>query len=121
MTSGGGIAAAIRLSPPPPVVFIPSSHPVDAGYAESQSRPGRNATGISLLALDLIAKRMEFLKQLKPEMRRIAFLASPEHPGQRRGSTASRAAAGRRAVGSDRPFSVVEGLQPKARVDAKSG
>jgi putative ABC transport system substrate-binding protein len=74
-------------------VFVHSGDPVEAGFADSLSRPGRNATGISLLALDLISKRMEFLKQIRPSMQRVALLASPEHPGQQRELAASRAAA----------------------------
>lgn len=93
VANGGGIAAAVRLSPPRPVVFVHSGNPVDAGYADSLARPGRNATGISLMALDLIVKRMELLKQCRPTMRRVAFLASPEHAGQQRELAASRAAA----------------------------
>jgi len=93
VASGGGIEPAIRLIPPQSVVFIHSGNPVDAGYAESLARPGRNATGISLMALDLIGKRMEFLQQIRPTMRRIAFLASPEHAGQKRELAASLAAA----------------------------
>lgn len=93
LASGGGIAPAIRLSPPQSVVFVHSGDPVDAGYADSLSRPGRNATGISLMALDLIVKRMEFLKEIRPKIRRVAFLASPEHAGQKRELAASRAAA----------------------------
>ena len=93
VTNGGGIEPAIRLSPALPVVFVHSGNPVDAGFADSLSRPGRNATGVSLMALDLIAKRMELLKQLRPGMRRVAFLASPEHAGQQREFAASRAAA----------------------------
>jgi putative ABC transport system substrate-binding protein len=93
LTSGGGIGPAIRLSPPQSVVFVFSGDPVDAGYADSLARPGRNATGISLMALDLIVKRMELLKQFRPSMRRVAFLASPEHAGQQRELAASRAAA----------------------------
>jgi putative ABC transport system substrate-binding protein len=95
VTNGGGIEPAIRLSPALPVVFVHSGNPVDAGFADSLSRPGRNATGISLMALDLIAKRMEFLKQLRPKMRRVAFLCSPEHAGQKREFAASREAAER--------------------------
>jgi len=98
LASGGAIAAAIRQSPPLPVIFIHSGDPVDAGYADSLPRPGRNATGISLLALDLILKRMEFLKEVRPRMRRVAFLASPEHAGQKRELAASRAAADRIGV-----------------------
>ncbi len=93
LASAGGIAPAIRLSPHFPVVFIHSGDPVDAGYADSLSRPGRNATGVSLMALDLIAKRIEFLKLIRPNVRRIVFLASPEHAGQKRELAASRAAA----------------------------
>ena len=98
VASGGGIEPAIRLSPPLPVVFVHSGNPVDAGFADSLPRPGRNATGISLLALDLIAKRMELLKQLRPRMQRVAFLASPEHAGQQREMAASRDAAAQNGV-----------------------
>ncbi len=93
VATGGGIAPACSLSPSIPVVFLHSGDPVDAGFADSLARPGRNATGISLLALDLIAKRLEFLKQMQPKLRRVAFLASPEHAGQRHELAASRAAA----------------------------
>ena len=98
LANGGGIEPAIRLSPPQSVVFIHSGDPVDAGYADSLSRPGRNATGISLMALDLIVKRMEFLKEIRPKTSRIAFLASPEHAGQRRELAASQMAAKQHGV-----------------------
>ena len=75
------------------MVFIHSGNPVDAGFVDSLPRPGRNATGISLMALDLIAKRMEFLTQLRPRLKRLALLASPEHAGQQRELAASRAGA----------------------------
>ena len=93
VANGGGIAPAYSLSPSVPVVFMHSGDPVDAGLADSLGRPGRHATGISLLALDLIVKRMEILKELQPRLRRVAFLASPEHAGQRLELAASRAAA----------------------------
>lgn len=93
VTQGGGLRPASRLFPPIPVVFLQSGDPVVAGFAESFARPGRNATGISLLALDLIGKRMESLKQILPNLRRVAFLANPEHPGEHRELAASRAAA----------------------------
>lgn len=93
LANGAGITPAVRLTPPIPVVFLHSGDPIEAGYADSWARPGRNGTGISLMALDLIAKRMEALKEAKPSMRRLAFLASPLHPGQKRELAASRAAA----------------------------
>jgi putative ABC transport system substrate-binding protein len=93
ITQGAASGPAVRLAPPLPVVFLHSGDPVEAGLAESFARPGRNATGISLLALDLTGKRMELLKQMVPNLRRVAFLANPEHPGEQRELAASRAAA----------------------------
>ena len=93
VANGGGIAPACRLSPPLPVVFLHSGDPVDAGFAETYARPGRNASGLTMLALDLIPKRVDFLKQIHPGLKRLAFLASPEHAGQQRELEASRAAA----------------------------
>jgi putative ABC transport system substrate-binding protein len=99
VASSTGIDLAYRLSPPIPVVFVHSGNPVDAGYVDSLPRPGRHATGISLMALDLIAKRMEFLRQLRPNLRRLALIASPEHAGLQRELAASRAGAA--ALGLD--------------------
>jgi len=93
VANGGGIAPACRLTPALPVVFLISGDPVDAGFAESYARPGGNATGVTLLALDLIVKRLEILQQINPKMRKVAFLASPEHAGQKLELAASRAAA----------------------------
>lgn len=98
LATGSGIAAASRLMPPLPVVFMHSGDPVEAGFADSIARPGRNATGITLLALDLIAKRLELLKEIKPNIRRVAFLASPLHPGQKGELAAARAAAAKLGV-----------------------
>jgi putative ABC transport system substrate-binding protein len=95
IASGAGIGPACRLAPQIPVVFLHSGDPVVAGFADSFARPGRNATGVSLLALDLIPKRIELLVQMVPGMRRLAFLASPEHPGQQYELKASREAAER--------------------------
>lgn len=98
IANGGGIGPACRLNPPLPVVFLHSGDPVVAGFADSYARPGRNATGVSLLALDLIVKRMELLREIHPRMRRIAFLASPEHAGQKRELEASQDAAAKLKV-----------------------
>lgn len=65
-----------------PVVFGFSGDPVDAGLVQSVARPGGNFTGISYLALDLVGKRIELLKEAVPQVRRIAILARPQHPGE---------------------------------------
>lgn len=64
-----------------PVVFGYSGDPVEAGLVDSLARPGRNLTGISYLALDLVGKRIELLKELLPGARRIAVVANPNHAG----------------------------------------
>jgi putative ABC transport system substrate-binding protein len=50
-----------------PIVMTATSDPVEEGYVESLARPGRNFTGLSLQALELIGKRLELLKELVPE------------------------------------------------------
>lgn len=65
-----------------PIVFVYSGDPVAAGFAESLSRPGRNMTGITFMALELSAKRVDVLKELVPRASRIALLSNPEHAGE---------------------------------------
>lgn len=66
-----------------PVVFGYSGDPVEAGLVESLARPGGNFTGISYLALDLVGKRIQLIKEALPGVKRIAVLAQPQHPGDR--------------------------------------
>src|SRR5690242_17651880 len=70
------------LQPSMPVVFGFSGDPVQGGLVESLARPGRNFTGMSYLAVALVGKRMEFLKDWLPQIRRVAILAQPQHPGE---------------------------------------
>jgi putative tryptophan/tyrosine transport system substrate-binding protein len=65
-----------------PVVFAYSGDPVAAGFADSLARPGRNMTGITFMALELAAKRVEILKELVPKATRLALLSNPEHAGE---------------------------------------
>lgn len=64
-----------------PVVFGFSGDPVDAKLVQSWARPGGNFTGMSYLAIELVGKRIELLKEWLPRTRRIAILARPQHPG----------------------------------------
>jgi putative ABC transport system substrate-binding protein len=65
-----------------PVVFVYSGDPVVAGFADSLGKPGRNMTGMTFMAMELCAKRVEVLKELLPSARRIALLSNPEHAGE---------------------------------------
>jgi putative ABC transport system substrate-binding protein len=65
-----------------PVVFAYSGDPVEAGFADSLRLPGRNMTGITFMAMELSAKRVEVLKEAIPRAARIALLSNPEHAGE---------------------------------------
>jgi putative ABC transport system substrate-binding protein len=82
VTGGASSRGAPFAAQSVPVVFGFSGDPVDAGIVASFARPGGNATGISFLALDLAAKRAELIKEVAPQIKRIAVLSNPEHPGE---------------------------------------
>ena len=76
-----------------PVAFGFSGDPVEAGFVQSLSRPGGNMTGISFLALELVGKRMEMLREVIPGVKRVAVVAAPQHPGDKAERRASEQAA----------------------------
>jgi putative ABC transport system substrate-binding protein len=63
-----------------PIVFMMGSDPVEIGLVASLSHPGGNMTGVSLLNVDLIAKRLELLHELLPTAKSLAFLVNPSNP-----------------------------------------
>lgn len=64
-----------------PIVFGAISDPVGVGLVTSLARPGGNATGNSLMAPELSAKRLELLRTLKPGISRFAILWDSSNPG----------------------------------------
>jgi len=74
--------AMLRFSPQVPTVFGFSGDPVDAKLVKSLARPESNFSGVSYLASELVGKRIEFLKEALPAVRRIGILARPQHPGE---------------------------------------
>jgi ABC-type uncharacterized transport system substrate-binding protein len=57
-------------------VFAAAGDPIGTGLVTSLARPGGNATGLSLQATDLAAKRLELLREIVPGLRRLAILAN---------------------------------------------
>jgi len=78
-------------------VFASAATPVQAGLVANFAQPGGNLTGISFLALELVGKRIELLKAAMPDARRIAIVASAQHPATRPSGT--RRKSQRRAMG----------------------
>jgi len=64
-----------------PIVFGAISDPVGLGLVTSLARPGTNATGNSLMAPELSAKRLEILRTLAPGISRFAILWDSSNPG----------------------------------------
>jgi putative ABC transport system substrate-binding protein len=65
-----------------PVVYQFSADPTTVGIADSLAHPRYNATGITLLAAELNAKRLELLRDVNPDSRRLAIIFNPLHPGE---------------------------------------
>jgi len=69
------VVAAKQASSVIPIVFAAVGDPVGTGLVESLSRPGGNVTGLSIQANDLAGKRLQLIREVIPNVRRVAFLA----------------------------------------------
>jgi putative ABC transport system substrate-binding protein len=61
-----------------PIVFAYGSDPVADRLVDSLNRPGGNVTGATFIGVALIAKRMEILQQIVPEVKEVALLVNPQ-------------------------------------------
>src|SRR5262245_41435880 len=64
-----------------PIVIARVSDPVQSGLAASLARPGGNVTGLSGIAEELMAKRLQLLKEALPKTRRVAVIWNSGNPG----------------------------------------
>ncbi len=85
--------AAKEATPTLPIVFAQVSDPVGAGVVSELTRPGHNATGVSSLAPELMPKRLEVLKTLHPQVRRVWFVHAVDDPTAAAALTKLRSAA----------------------------
>ena len=60
-----------------PIVFVHVPDPVGAGFVESLSRPGGNATGFTSFEYGLGGKWLELLKEIAPRVTRVAIIRDP--------------------------------------------
>ena len=73
-------AAAKRASTTIPIVFMSHADPVSTGHVVSLSRPGGNATGLSIMATDTNVKLLQLYKQAVPVLTRAAAIYDPATP-----------------------------------------
>jgi putative ABC transport system substrate-binding protein len=64
-----------------PVVYELSADPPSLGLASDLAHPLHNATGISLMSIEMNGKRLELLREIAPEISRVAVIANPLHSG----------------------------------------
>ncbi|MFZ2135525.1 MAG: ABC transporter substrate binding protein, partial [Xanthobacteraceae bacterium] len=69
-----------RVTTTIPIVQAVGSDLVAAGFAGSLARPGGNVTGSTFFFLELMAKRLELLKEILPSMTHAGVLVVRNHP-----------------------------------------
>jgi putative ABC transport system substrate-binding protein len=81
IVSGGNAAvAAKRASTVVPIVFTMVDDPVGMGLVASLARLGGNVTGLAMQSTDLVGKRLALLREVIPDLRRLAIMANVEYP-----------------------------------------
>ena len=76
--------AAKSVTTTVPIVMSGNAIPLEWGFVESLGRPGGNITGLtSDTSFEIHAKRLEMLKELVPELKRLAWLGPDIHPSTR--------------------------------------
>jgi putative ABC transport system substrate-binding protein len=77
LVTGGGESAraAKKATATIPIVMASGADPVRLGLVENLGRPGGNVTGVTSLSTELIAKRVELLRELLPKISRMAVLS----------------------------------------------
>jgi putative ABC transport system substrate-binding protein len=79
-TGSESVAALREATRTLPIVFTGVTDPVGAGYVASLARPGGNVTGFALAEFGMSGKWLELLKEIAPDVRRVAILRDPTLP-----------------------------------------
>jgi ABC-type uncharacterized transport system substrate-binding protein len=72
--------AARRVTTTVPLVFASHADPIGSGHVSSLARPGTNATGLTIVMSETMAKSVELLKAALPRLARIAVIWDPATP-----------------------------------------
>src|SRR5262245_47817289 len=77
---GGDVAPSARVATTTiPIVVAVSNDPVQAGLVASLAHPGGNITGVTFVSSDLAAKRLQFLREVAPNLARLGVIWNPDH------------------------------------------
>jgi putative ABC transport system substrate-binding protein len=86
---------AREAAPGVPIVFVTPGDPVAAGLVASLARPGGAMTAMTFEYPELSGKRLELMREIVPQVRRILVLYDPRDASPRQGLAAARIAAGK--------------------------
>jgi putative ABC transport system substrate-binding protein len=82
VANGTAALAAVRQATQTiPIVFVVVADPVGAGYVQSLAQPGGNITGFSTFEPEIGGKWLELLKEVAPDLRRVATVSDPGFRG----------------------------------------
>jgi len=81
VTQGSAMLFTKQATSVIPLVFAGANDPVGTGLVASLARPGGNVTGLSLQQFDLAGKRLELLREIVPQLRRLAVLFNAGNTG----------------------------------------
>jgi putative ABC transport system substrate-binding protein len=85
LVAGGGspsVLAGKAATTTIPVLFTGAGDPVRLGLVQSLNRPGGNVTGVSFVAVALVAKRVELLRELLPQSKLVAAVWAGRDPDE---------------------------------------
>jgi len=77
-SGSSGLGSALQATRTIPIIFAIVPDPVGAGYVQSLSQPGGNATGFMMFEFSLCAKWLALLKEIAPGVTRVAVLRDPD-------------------------------------------
>jgi putative ABC transport system substrate-binding protein len=80
VAAGLGVNAAKQATSSIPIVFALATDPIGRGLVASLARPAGNVTGLSTLSDDIVGKRLELLREIVPNFRRLAIMANVDFP-----------------------------------------
>jgi putative tryptophan/tyrosine transport system substrate-binding protein len=79
--TGSAVLAAQKASTTTPIVFALVTDPIGEGFVASLARPGGRMTGMTNIAVDVAAKRLETLQEAVPHLSRVGVLYFTAYPG----------------------------------------
>jgi putative ABC transport system substrate-binding protein len=81
VTVGTAVPALKQLTSVIPIIFAAALDPVGSGLVASLARPGGNVTGLSAQSTELVTKRIEFLREILHDLRRMAVMGNVGYSG----------------------------------------